>query len=395
MGFELKEFGDGVGHFKGGLYGFAGSGKTHTAIEFALGIKRLLNLQGRIGFFDTETGVEYVNPWVLKETGARVVGAKSRALSDAILFIGECIAQGVSVAIVDSTTHIWEEVQKTFLANLNKHRASKNLNPKLSIEWQDRGPLNELWQKFTDAYLNSPLHIIICGRAANLWEMEVNQDTGKKELNKVGTKMKTQSDMAYEPSFLAEMEREQEIVGGKQIIYRVMTVLKDRSRLLDGRQFKNPTFADIKPAIDFLTPGAVNAIDTTRETPIAANDEGDIEWNTEKKRRAIFCEEIQGLLTATWPGRSAEDQKAKGEILKGLFDTYSWTAIESTNSAKLKAGLDAMPAAIEGYRLAAAPKKTDAEKVVEHFGADKEAKPPDDKKVERSAKAGAGKNGGK
>jgi hypothetical protein len=358
MAFQLVELGGGVGYFKGGLYGFAGSGKTHTGIDFLLGLREYLGLKGRVGMFDTETGSEYVDPMVLKRTGQHIIGAKSRSLQDAIDFLLECEKQGVAVAMVDSTTHIWEEVQKSYLRQINESRKRRNLPEKSNIEWQDRGPLNDIWQKFTDTYINSKLHIIICGRAANLWEMEVNKETNKKELNKVGTKMKTQSDMAYEPSFLAEMEREQLYDDkGNQRIVRTITVLKDRFRILDGKQCQNPTFDFIKPHAEMLKPGVQNAVDTSRETPLNVNEEGNVEWNSERRNRAIFCEEIQGLLTSVWPGQGAEEKRAKVEILHRLFQTRSWEAIQIMEATKLKAGFDKMHEEIKKYTADEAAKQ--------------------------------------
>ncbi len=369
MALQLVELGGGVGYFKGGLYGFAGSGKTHTGIEFLAGIREYLNLSSRIGMFDTETGSEYVDPIVFNKTGQHIIGAKSRSLSDAIDFLLECEKKGIMLALVDSTTHIWEEVQKSYLKQINAVRKHKGFPEKLSIEWQDRGPLNDIWQKFTDAYINSKLHIIICGRAANLWEMEVNKESGKKELNKVGTKMKTQSDMAYEPSFLAEMEREQLFDDkGVQRVVRTITVLKDRFRLLDGKQCQNPTFDFIKPHVEMLTPGTQNAVDTSRETNLGVTDDGNGEWNHERRQREIYCEEIQGLLTSTWPGQSAEEKKFKVDILFELLGSRAWPAIQTMDSAKLKKALESMPEKIKQMMEA---KKTDAQKVVEHFAGEK------------------------
>lgn len=343
MAIQLKDFGTGVGCFKGGIYGNAGSGKTYTSTTFSLGIKKFLKLKGRIGFYDTETGAEFVDKLVFKETGEHILGIKSRTLSDAIDFINECAKQKVAVAIIDSTTHIWEEVQKSYLAQLNEKRAAAGkVGKKMSIEWQDRGPLNDIWQKFTDAYLNADLNIIICGRAANIWEMSVNEE-GKKELNKVGTKMKTQSELAYEPSFLAEMERENVYDDkGVQQIVRTMTVLKDRFQLLDGKTFQNPTFEAIKPHIEMLTPGAKNTVDTSKQTDMGVSVDGDTEWNREKKERAIYCEEIQALLVQHYPGQSADEKRAKADIVKEIFGTGSWTAVEAMPSKQLKAGFAAM-----------------------------------------------------
>lgn len=389
MAFQLQELGGGVGYFKGGLYGNAKAGKTHTATDFAIGIRRHMKLDGPIGFFDTETGLEYVRPLILEGTGKNPVGGKSKALGDAIDFMTECIKAKVSVAIIDSMTHIWEEVQKTFLKNLNASRERRNLSAKTTIEWQDRGPLNDLFQKFTDSYVNSPLHIIICGRAANIWEMSTNDD-GKKELNKIGTKMKTQGEMAYEPSFLAELAREQEYVDGKQVIFRTMTVLGDRFRILDGKQFRNPSFKDILPHIEKLTPGAVNAVDTSRETAMAVSDEGNDEWTGERRKRSIFCEEIQGLLTSVWPGQGAEEKKAKVEILQRIFQTRSWEAIQIMHSEKIKAGFDRMSEEIKKYQgeeLQKLKEESDAK------AASKSGKKSDTIDATEAALAKAGKGG--
>lgn len=342
---QLKEFGSGVGFFKAGLYGNAGSGKTYTATEFALGIKKFLKHPGGIAFQDTETGAEYVNKRVKQETGKNIIGIKSKSLGDTLEFLTEARKLNAAVAIVDSTTHIWEEVQKSYLKQLNdKRREAGKQGVKTAIEWQDRGPLNDIWQKLTDLYLNLDMNIILCGRAANIWEMTENAETGKKELNKVGTKMKTQSEMAYEPSFLAEMEREQKYVNGTQVIVRTMTVLKDRFQLLDGKTFENPTFDSIKPHVEMLTPGAKNEIDLSRETQTNPTVDGDTQWSKEKKDRAIFCEEIQALLVQHFPGQSAEEKRSKVDVVKEFFGTGSWTAVESMPSDKLKAGLDKMAA---------------------------------------------------
>lgn len=396
MVLQLQELGGGVGYFKGGLYGFAGSGKTHTASLFAIGIRKQLGLTGPIAMFDTETGVEYVAPMIQNATGQKPVGVKSRALSDAIEFLALCEKQGVSVAIVDSVTHIWDEVQKSYLDQINSSRRHRNppLPDKTSIEWQDRGRLNEIWQKFTDAYLNSKLHIILCGRAANLWEMEVNKENGKKELNKVGTKMKTQSDMAYEPSFLAEMEREQLYEGESQKIVRTITVLKDRFRLLDGKQCQNPTFEFIKPHVDMLTPGVQNAVDVTRSTPLDVSEEGNVEWNSERRSRSIFCEEIQGLLTSVWPGQGAEEKRAKGEIVFRIFQTRSWEKVQLMDAATLKAGFDRMHEEIKKYQQEELQKlKDEADAKANEKAASKGGKKSDTMAALEGGLAKAGKEG--
>ena len=155
--------------------------------------------------------------------------------------------------------------------------------------------------------------------------------------------------------------------------------LKDRFGLLDGKECDNPTFDFFKPFVERLIPGQHVSVNTDRQTDLAVNEAGDAAFHAERRQRAIFCEEIQGLLVAVYPGQSAQEKLAKVEILYKVFETRSWTAIESMDSQRLKIGLDALPAAVGDYKAGQAapkveppaPEKSDADKVVEHFGGDK------------------------
>jgi hypothetical protein len=207
---------------------------------------------------------------------------------------------------------------------------------------------------------------------------------------KTGVKMKTESEFGFEPSLLVEMERVQTGADGKlqsRITHRA-TVIKDRFGALDGKECDNPSFEFFKPFVERLNPGAHVSVDTTRQTDLAVNEAGDAAFHAERKHRAIFCEEIQGALLASFPGQSADEKKAKASLIQRLFNTYSWTAVESMDSAKLKAGLDALPAAITEYRNGAPAEKPAVEKIVEKFTSDE-----DEKETKKRASASAGKGG--
>lgn len=353
MAIELKEFGTGVGQLKAGLYGDAGSGKTWTATLLAVYVKQYFKLAGDIYFFDTETGAEFVDKKIVfPATGRHLVGVKSRTLGDAIEFLGVAEERGASVVIFDSVTHINEEVDRSFLIQLNEELARRGKAKRKKIEWQDRGELNKVKARFTDAYLNAKTHVILCGRSANIWEMSEDED-GKKELNKIGTKMKTDANLAYEPSYLAEMVRENAYVNGVQQIVRTMTVLKDRFSVMDGKQFQNPTGETFLPHLQLLTPGAVNEVDVAKQTPMEVSEEGDTKWAQERLNRTIACEKIQSLFVKNIPGRGAQEQKAKAIALEQVYGTGSWTEIETKIQARvLMEGLKtletvAIPAALE------------------------------------------------
>ncbi len=394
---QLTNLGGGAGFVKGGALGFAGSGKTYTLTCLAIGIRKQFKLDGPIGMFDTEAAAQYVAPMVKAETGNDLVGFQSRVLRDSIDFLKSCKEQGVSVAIVDSVTHLWREVCDSYMKQVNEALAKKGKNPRTRLEFQDWGPIKAKWEEFANLYLNIPMHVLIAGRAGYEYDYEDREDGTGKDLVKTGIKMKTEGEFGFEPSLLFQMERVQ--LGGdgkimKKIAHRC-TVLKDRFGVLDGKECDDPTFAFFKPFVDLLTPGSHAAVATGGQTDMGVGEAGDAEWSRERKTRTIYCEEIQGLLTAAFPGQSADDKKAKATIIFRLFGTYSWTAVESCESGKLKAGLDAMQGAIEEYRKAGAPaspkpeapqaEKPGAEKVTEFFGGEQE---PKGKKAVTAGKGG-------
>jgi hypothetical protein len=207
------------------------------------------------------------------------------------------------------------------------------------MEFQDWGPVKARWANFTDWYLNSPMHVIICGRAGWEYEDEVDERTGKKKLVKVGTKMKAEAEFGFEPSLLIEMEREDQRHqdGTMQQVYRA-TVVGDRFNRINGQTFDNPTWECFRPFLEELKPGAHAPIDTALKSDHQVQDGVD-GWTQEKKRRTILAEEIQGELTAKWPGQTAAEKKAKGDALQQFFGTRSWTAVENMRADQLNSGL--------------------------------------------------------
>jgi hypothetical protein len=242
----------------------------------------------------------------------------------------------------------------SYLKQVNEALEKKGRAKRSRLEFQDWGPIKAEWEKFSNLYLNIPMHVIICGRAGYDYDYEdvEGRDDGKKQLVKTGVKMKTEGEFGYEPSLLIQMERIQQAADGSLLPYIVhrATVIKDRFGVLDGKSADNPGFEFFKPFVDQLTVGSHAAVPTDRQTDLKVDESGDAEWQRERKLRTIFCEEIQGRLVAIWPGQSAEDKKAKGAIIHKMFGTHSWTSVESTCSEILKAALDQMDKTIAAYQ---------------------------------------------
>ena len=344
MGF-LQTLGAGQGYLKAGFLGMAGSGKTRTSVELACGIRDYLKLDGPVAMYDTEGGSEYIAALVQQRTGKALLGHRSRSLADLIAMTRECEEQGVSALIVDSITHVWREVGEAYLKQTNDALARKNKPKKIRMEFQDWAQIKAKWAEWPDLYLNSKLHIIICGRAGFEWDFETRED-GTKELIKTGTKMKVESEFGFEPSLLVEMEKFQIRDGENKLtkaFVRKATVLKDRFDVIDGNSADNPTFEFFQPHVALLTPGAHAPVDVVPNTDLGVDSSAEDAYQRERRDRVILCERVQAAMLERWPGQTAADKKAKVDALKAAFGTTSWTEVETRRSAaQLREGLHAI-----------------------------------------------------
>lgn len=331
----------GAGYLKAGFLGFNKSGKTYTAVSLALYTREKFGLTGPIAFFDTEGGAVYVRGRVKEATGKDMLVLKSRALGDLQAVAKEAVEMGVSVLIADSMTHVWREVCDTFLGRLNAARKRRNRSPLDRLEFQHWAAVKAKWNVWTDLYLNLPLHIIICGRAGFEWDFETDEDTGRKNLLKTGVKMKTEGEFGFEPSLLVQMERVQVMgeMGAKSFVHRA-TVLGDRFAVMDAKHTDDPDGEWFEDHLAMLTPGDVNTIDTSRETDITPNVEGNVEWQQEKRDRTILLEEIKGeLIRQDLDGTKVSVKKLRVAAMKFCWGTASKTAMERMNAQKLRDGL--------------------------------------------------------
>jgi hypothetical protein len=332
----LKPLGQGQGYLKAGFLGFSKSGKTYTATDLAIGTYKLFGNCGDIVFFDTEGGSEYIATRLKQQIGKDLIGLKSRSFSDLVAVTKEIKPN--DVLLVDSITHIWRELCDSHLMRVNDALRRRNRNPRFKLEFQDWNPIKATWEEWTTWYLNAPVHVIICGRAGYEYDLQMNEETERKELVKTGVKMKTESEFGFEPSLLVEMERLIDPVK-RRVTKRQATVIGDRFGILDGKTFVNPKFKDFEPHLLLLKPGANNPIDTEIKSDTGVTEEGDIEWQKERKTRTILAEEIQGLLVYHIPGQSAKDKQRKAALLHEAFNTRSWTAVEGLPSEVLREGL--------------------------------------------------------
>jgi hypothetical protein len=167
----------------------------------------------------------------------------------------------------------------------------------------------------------------MCGRAGYEYDF-FEQDGGKKELQKVGVKMKAEGETGYEPSILVLMHKMRDMNTGE--VWREGSVLKDRANLIDGKTFRNPTFDDFRPHIEFLNLGGQHmGIDTSRNSQELVEGNGKPDWQYDKEQKEIALDEIVELLNKHHAGASGDAKKAKGDLVEEAFGIRSWKRIET------------------------------------------------------------------
>ncbi len=315
-------------YFKAAFEGFAGSGKTHTAAQVAIGLHQRIKSTKPVIIFDTEMASKYLKP-MFEDAGIQVLVRESRSLADLKKTMELCRQGASDVLLIDSVSHVWENFLQSYMES--KHRTR--------LEFQDWGVIKPTWKKeFSDPLVRDPYHIIFTGRAGYEYENEVNKETGKREVYKSGIKMKVEGETAYEPDMLVCMERFEEILGADKQVYREATIVKDRSTLIDGKTFKNPNYESFAPVIEALLKDPIRKPSPIEENAadLIANEEDRREWT---RRRDIALEKIEANLTIVWPSTSAAEKKNKLDALQFAYGSMSWTEIGRMKPEILEEGL--------------------------------------------------------
>lgn len=340
----LKPASNRMAYAKVGIYGTAGSGKTRTATEIALGLHKAIGSKKPIAAFDTEPAFSFVLPLFQKAGVELLVADESRALVDLMKFMDEA-EKACDIVIIDSITHVWRDAQESFLARLNQNRKSNGRKALPALEFQHWRPIKAAWADFTDRFLSSKMHVIVCGRAGTIYEYQDKDDgSGKKELISTGTRMATEKELGYEPSLLIEM------VINREANRAVNTAIiqKDRADKINGHEIAVPNYAKLRAHFDALNIGGQHfeSMDKrdSKEMFIDADESG---WDAEKQRRAIWSEEVAELLKKHHPSQSVEDKQKRADLLEKFFETRSWTAVENMPAIRLEASFYAMKAQLE------------------------------------------------
>ena len=314
---------------KVGIFGLAGAGKTFSACDIAIGLYKHCKYKKPVFFLDTETGSDWLLPRFRQEK-IELHTNKSRAFKDLISSVKDA-EKDASILIVDSVTHFWNEMIESFLR-------SKGLRRLAIFHWTE---LKQNWRTFSELFINSKIHIIVCGRAGYEYDTITNED-GSVEISRGNTKMKAESEFGFEPSLVLEMVREKESRDPKAKTVHNCYVRKDRrtdEHSLDGKVIPNPTFESFLPHIEWLNLGGTHlGVDNTKNSTAMFQPDGE-SYASKARKKKIIIEEMDGVFNNKFTGSTKKEKVAIAAIKKKVFGSYSDTFIEGMKAEDLESGL--------------------------------------------------------
>ena len=307
--------------------GFAGSGKTKTGSEFIVGCYKDMGLKKPILIIDNEKGSRFLIPF-FKQHGIKTLVKDTVHLADVKEAMKFLQNGDIDFLFADSLTKVWYRFVLDY-----KEKAHKKF-----LTLQDWGKIIPEWQHlFSDDYVNLEGSFVFTGRGGYTYDLEETEENGriKKEFVKSGVKVKLAGETPFEPDLNVWMEIKQEIQEGNLKQWREAQIMKDRSGLIDGQTFVNPTYDNFKPIVQYLMnveKGEVKGASNTEN--LIPTEEYDM-WH---KKRKILLENIDGTLENRFPGTAKEAKIGKAAIKKYIFGTFSDTEIQSLSVDALEKG---------------------------------------------------------
>ena len=218
------------------IYGPAGSGKSFTSLLLAEGLAQ----SRRIAFVDTEQGTAFYS----QRVPARKPHPEafdfdvmhSRSISEVLAALRQLDPAKHGVVVIDSITHLWDAAKNVYAGKLNRQG---------SIPFHAWTAIKKPYRDLMHWILNSPMHVILCGRQA----VEYGESSG--ELTCLGYKMRAEGETGYEPDVLLRLEQRRVKTQAQATCTAI--VEKDRSGVLAGQTIDWPTFDNIaKPLLGLL-----------------------------------------------------------------------------------------------------------------------------------------------
>lgn len=320
--------------------GFAGAGKSKTASDFVIGAYKDLGCTKPVLIIDNEKGSRFLIP-KFRAAGIPVMVKDTTNVADVNAAIDFLRSGDIDFLFIDTLTKVYYQYVRDY----------KTKNKRTFMELSDWGKILPAWQEeFSDRFVAAQGSIIFTGRGGFSYEKEedtVDEVTGRKKKGqfvKSGVKMKLAGETPFEPDLNIWMELEQEVGSDGLTVWREAQIMKDRSGLIDGKTFKNPTYEHFQPVIRYLMDVPVGPVAGQSSNANVAPSEN---WDAENRRqqRAILLEKIQAQFSKHQVSGQTKEGRAKiVNMLEKHFKTMAWKELEVTPLETLQQGFAAFEA---------------------------------------------------
>lgn len=316
---------------KAAFGGFAGGGKSRTSAEFVIGSYHDFGYTKPVLIIDNEQGSRFLIPQFAKAQ-IKTSLKQTTSLQDVLTAIDLVNDGQIDYLFIDSMTKVWYRYVREYQSN----------NRKTFMGLDDWGKVLPKWQEtFSDVFVAAQGSIVFTGRGGFSYEKEEDQkdESGrvvkKGQYVKSGVKMKMSGETPFEPDLNVWMEQQQEIGPEGLEIWREAQIMKDRTGLIDGKTFKNPTYEAFRPFIGYLMnvpTGTVAGETSNRNLAPAENFES---FDRRQKIEIALDEIKEEMLKHHGHGMDAGTKAAKAvtleTITKSVFEggTRSWERLAS------------------------------------------------------------------
>jgi len=279
------------------LTGPSGSGKTYTALLLAT----TLIPDAKVAVIDTERGSasKYADlfDFDVVELSEFNPAVYVRAL--------ECAQEhGYNVVVMDTISHAWAGTGGVL--EIVDNVAAKSKNPNKFAAWNEG---TKVQNKFIDAILDCPMHVIATMRSKMDHVQETNTKTGKMEVRKVGMAPIQRDGIEYEFDVVADMQ-----------IDNTMIVTKSRCPQLHEKVIAKP---DAKVSTVLRTwlnageqpPPVTKPVAATTD-PTAAT--GEVTTDTDAENAPVTAQDARSATEATEQVEPQASQDSAAENAKAL-----------------------------------------------------------------------------
>lgn len=317
-------------HFiKASFGGFAGSGKSRTASEFIKGIYQDLKIKKPLLIIDNEKGSRFLVKF-FEDAGIKTYVKETVQLADVISAFKLLNDGEVGFLFVDSLSKVWYQYVRDY----------KAVNKKTFMTLQDWGKILPSWQEmFSDRFVDLSGNCVFTGRGGYTYDMEEDSETHKKQFAKSGVKMKLAGETPFEPDINVWMELQQEMKDGKPSVWREAQIMKDRSGLIDGKTFINPTYKDFQPVVKYLISVPTGEVAGSSNNSNLAPSENFESINRREEKEKLF-DELKGVFDLHGLGGTLgkELKQLKVAIINSVFGTTSMERIQEFDNQILAEG---------------------------------------------------------